>query len=45
MIGDKSTIPLFYLVSKSVEHIIPFVQPLVEDEEIDEDDLPLRWSV
>lgn len=43
--GGENVFLLFDSVSKSSKDTTLFVPPLVEDEEADEDDLPLRWSV
>lgn len=45
VVGDKNTSPLFATFPKADEHASLLVQPPNTDDEIDENDLPVRWSM
>lgn len=45
MNGDETIFPSFNSTPKFDERTTPFVQSLIEDEDIHEDVLSIRWSV
>lgn len=44
-VAGDTPLPLLDTTSKFIEHTDTFVQPLMEDEEVIDDDMPLLWTI